>query len=121
MGAPQPGTLKRPIALPRLGNKDAVGSCRPAGSRVEQGRGRRARPGAVGGAAAAFLETKLLVNANGRRIIVAHVQPEFFGAFLAGMLHGALGESASDAAAAIIGMRRDVGNHGKLARAIVLV
>ena len=63
-----------------------------------------------GGTAGDFPKSQLLIEFDGAQVVVADVKPERGGLFVPAVFHGALGEDAGDTAAAIFGMRGDVGN-----------
>ncbi len=63
-----------------------------------------------GSAARAFDKSKPGVEFDGAGVVMAHVKPDVIYFFLVGVLHGAFGEGAGNAFAAVRGMHGDVGD-----------
>lgn len=66
--------------------------------------------GLPGGAAGAFGEAESFVEVDGFGVVGADVQPEILDILFTGVLHGAQGEGAGDAALSIVWMGGDVGD-----------
>lgn len=98
--ARQPGELSRPVLRMSAGDGDIrirrfgveVGDCLP------------------GGASGVFDKAEGFVEADGFEVVAADVQPDVLHVLFAGVMHGALGEGAGDAFAAVIGVDGDVGD-----------
>lgn len=62
------------------------------------------------GAAGLFFEAEGFVEANGFGVVGADLQPDVVDVLFVGVLHGALGEGAGDAAATVVWVDGDVGD-----------